>query len=131
MAFSAGALLKKQGDVVSVEENKVAETEKSNAAPRQYRPVETLSLLEGWRRIEAGQVDGAFFLEVMEPMQYTWGPRVIVTDRDRGEVREQFPEVLIFTPPEFQEIIKDWPESEGAVLALRVFKGALIKEVIA
>ena len=125
LAFSAGALLKKTNSVIT-EPDKVAEPDKPNAAPGQYGPVETLSVAEGWKQIiDAGKVEGAFFLEVLAPMQYTWGPRVIVTDRDREELRQQFPGLMIFTPPEFMQIIRDWPGSEATVRALHQFGGEL------
>ena len=125
MAFSAGALLKKTDSVIT-EPGRVAEPEKSNTAPWQYRPVEIFSLAEGWQQIDAGQVKGAFFFDVLEPMQCIWGSRVIVTDRDHDELRQQFPGLMIFTPPEFMQVIRDWPESGAVVKTLLTFGGKLM-----
>lgn len=88
-----------------------------------FHPVEQIDLAEGWRQIVAGQWRGVGLLDVLEPLQHTWGRKIIITEpgRDRGKLQAQYPGLMIFTPEEFQDAVNGWPGNAGEILAMRVF----------
>jgi len=93
---------------------------------QRYKPVETVSLIEGWRQLESGTWQGIGLLETLPDYTHIFGQEIIISDRDYVELRQQFPNILILKPDEFKQIIDDWPESTVIVLTMRQFGGQLV-----
>ena len=94
---------------------------------QQYQPVETITPGELWDRLQGETIDGAYLLNTESDYKYTWGAEVLVADRGRYvKLRQQYPAAMILDPADFRQIISDWPESEGLLLALKTFGGELM-----
>ena len=98
---------------------------------RGYMPVETISLMEGWRQVEAGTWRGVGLLDVLNGFTHTWGRQIIIAEpgRDRGKLLAQYPKVMIFTPNEFMDAVTGWPENSATILAKRTFAGDIVGSV--
>ena len=109
---------------ITAQENKLFATKHEN-----YIPVKTISLVDGWLEIESGKWQGVGLLDVLEENIHVFGKQVIVAESDHERLREQFPQLMIFTPDEFKQLVNDWPDSKMTVYALRRFDGQICNEV--
>jgi hypothetical protein len=96
-----------------------------------YRNIEQIDLATGMQQVIAGTWEGIGLLETLDGHTHIFGRQVlIVADGiDRHRLREKFPGVMIFTSVEFLDVISDWPETEGVILAKRIFNGEITKGV--
>jgi hypothetical protein len=96
---------------------------------RGFYPAEKIDLADGWRQIIAGEWRGVGLLDVMEPLLYEWGRRIIIAEpgRDRRKLQTYYPGLMIFEPKEFQDAVNGWPDNIGVVLAKRMFNGDIVE----
>ena len=125
MAFNADTLFEKTIGTVggNYSVTSVTETTKPTKERRGFHEVEKVDLIEGWRQIIAGQWRGIGLLDVLEPLRHTWGSQILIAEpgRDRGKLQTHYPGLMIFTPKEFQDAVKHWPDNSGVILAERIF----------
>ena len=97
--------------------------------PKGFHPVETASLVDGMRQIIAGTWDGIGLLETLDGYTHIFGRQVlIVADGiDRHRLQTAYPGMMIFKPAEFLDAINDWPDTESAILAKRIFNGEILE----
>ena len=95
--------------------------------PKGFHPVETVSLVDGMQDIIAGTWTGIGLLETLDGHAHIFGRQVlIVADGiDRHRLQAACPGAMIFKPAEFLDVMNDWPETEGAILAKRIFNGEI------
>lgn len=109
---------------------KVADGLPVTIEPKQkaFHPVETVSLADGMQDIIASRWRGIGLLETMDGHTHIFGRQVlIVADGiDRHRLQTAYPGTMIFDPAEFLDVISDWPETEGVILAKRIFNGEII-----
>ena len=93
-----------------------------------YRKIGQIDLATGMRQIIAGTWEGIGLLETMDGHTHIFGRQVlIVADGiDRHRLQTAYPGTMIFDPAEFLDVISDWPETEGVILAKRIFNGEII-----
>ena len=96
--------------------------------PKGFHLVETVSLVDGMRQIISGTWEGIGLLETLDGHAHIFGRQVlIVADGiDRNRLQAAYPGTMIFDPAEFLDVISDWPETEGVILAKRIFNGEII-----
>lgn len=90
-----------------------------------FYPAEEITLVGGWGQIVAGTWRGVGLLDVLEPLQHTWGRQVIIAESGRDRVRLQacYPGLLIFEPAEFMDAVEHWPDNEALIKTKRIFHG--------
>ena len=95
--------------------------------PKGFRPVEQIDLLTGMRQIIAGAWQGIGLLETLDGHAHIFGRQVlIVADGiDRHRLQAACRGAMIFKPAVFLDVMNDWPETEGAILAKRIFNGEI------
>ena len=93
-----------------------------------FREVEQISLADGMQQIIAGTWQGIGLLDTLDGYTHIFGRQVlIVADGiDRHRLQTAYPGTMIFDPAEFLDVISDWPETEGVILAKRIFNGEII-----
>ena len=100
--------------------------------PKGFRPVETVSLIDGMQDIIAGRWRGIGLLDVLDGYTHIFGQQVLIVEpgKDRHRLKEQYPATMIFEPAEFLDVIENWPESAGLVQAKRTFAGDVMASEI-
>ena len=96
--------------------------------PKGFRPVEQIDLATGMRQIIAGAWQGIGLLETLDGYTHIFGRQVVIVADgiDRNRLQAAYPGTMIFDPAEFLDVISDWPETEGVILAKRIFNGEII-----
>ena len=111
-------------------QEKVTDGLPATIEPKQkaFRPVEQIDLATGMQQIIAGTWEGIGLLETLDGHAHIFGRQVlIVADGiDRNRLQAAYPGTMIFDPAEFLDVISDWPETEGVILAKRIFNGEII-----
>lgn len=94
-----------------------------------FQPVEKIEMVDAMLQIIAGQWQGIGVWNVLQEMQSIWGQQVLVveTGANQSGLRQNYPEMMIFEPNEFLDIVRCWPESEGIVRAKRAFSGQVVE----
>lgn len=100
--------------------------------PKGFRPVETVSLVEGMQDIIAGRWRGNGLLDVLDEHTHIFGRQVLIVEpgKDRHRLKEEYPSTMMFEPAEFLDVIENWPESAGLVQAKRTFAGDVMASQI-
>ena len=107
----------------------IEEPEPAELKRQGFHEVEQIDLAEGWRQIITGQWRGIGLLDVQEPLRHTWGGQILIAKpgANRGKLQAHYPGLMIFTPKEFQDAVKHWPDNSGVILAKRIFDGELLE----
>lgn len=109
---------------------KVADGMPSVIEPRQktFRVIEQITMADGMRQIMAGTWEGIGLLDVIDGYADIFGRQVLIVESgiDRHRMRAHYFGMMIFTPAEFLDVMNDWPETEGVILAKRIFNGEII-----
>ena len=92
-----------------------------------YRNIEQIDLATGMRQIIAGAWTGIGLLETLDGNTHVFGRQVVIVADgiDRHRLQAACPGAMIFKPAEFLDVMNDWPETEGAILAKRIFNGEI------